>query len=256
MKSEHKRRIGEAVALALYFIVDAFEIWPTYHGFALLSAVAGISAILYAECPTRSWLWLSGGMAICGGIAYLIVGPSLPPEPWRGWLQPANEPTPSNVCDELPMSKDAITVLLGDSAFFASKQFLAGRRSFVPLSTSCGPALVVESGPNGMRINLQIFDQSGSRVGSITENGYGIPQGSGLIVEHSADLSALVVHNSEGKELFYIHYLNEHTMRVRGIFACPQAHQMVVIDNETIHPLGRLRHVCSGDSPFGLIVMG
>lgn len=45
MNPEHKRRIGEAVALALYFILDALEIWLTWHGIALLAAAVGISVV-------------------------------------------------------------------------------------------------------------------------------------------------------------------------------------------------------------------
>jgi hypothetical protein len=116
--------------------------------------------------------------------------------------------------------------------------------------------MTVEHGPNGMRISAQMFDKSGALLGSITQNGYEIAKETDLIVEHSADLATLVVHNPAGDELFYIHYLNEHAMRVCGIFSCPRTHFIVTIDNKTIHPLTGVHRSCGGDSLIGIMLGG
>jgi hypothetical protein len=90
--------------------------------------------------------------------------------------------------------------------------------------------------PNGVQVSARIFDKTGTYRGSLTNNEYDFPKEDGIVVEHSGDLSTLVVHNAATDELLYVRLLNDHAIRVRGIFACEKSHLLVTIDNEMIHP--------------------
>jgi hypothetical protein len=152
---------------------------------------------------------------------------------WRGWLQPANEPTPLNACGQwLKPPEGAILGLVADNVFVASRM---GRITPFRLF-DCAP-LVIERGPNGIKIDAPIYDKAGNRLGQVVDSGYKIPKENELIVEHSGDLSALVVHNDPGEELLYIHYLNPQVVRIRGNFLCPSHPKVIVtITNQEIYP--------------------
>jgi hypothetical protein len=243
--SSHKKheKLYHWVYVAGYIIISsainfAF-LWPESHLLALLALAALFSLPASYELTV---LGISGARVVgvvaflfaAAGGAYLMIGPIPPPEPWRGWLQPADEPTPPNACDRWPIEKE-MTVLLGNAAFFVTKNFLATRQDrFVPLSICGTAAMTVERSPNGMKINTTIHDTAGELLGNIVNNGYDIPKDDRLIVEHSGDLSSLVVHDAKGEELLYIRYFNPHLMRLRGTFVCHSGQPVIVINNEAI----------------------
>ncbi len=161
-----------------------------------------------------------------------------------GWLQPANEATPPDRCDDMVARlgiEREITVVLGGNVFFVTKRFLsANQNKFVPLSICGSPAISVERGPDGLRVDATVHDVTGQKLGNIVDNGYNIYGGNGSIVEHSGDLSVLVVHSKEGKELLYVQYANPHLIRLRGVFICREGQPPIIVDSEAIATTGNI----------------
>jgi hypothetical protein len=216
-------------------------------GLILLGSSLGIAFLPANEKPHMVTTNNSGGGPLFNvpGQGNSIVinppSPTLPPEPWRGWLQPADEPTPPNACGTT-LPANAILGLAADSAFIATRM---GR--VVPFALfECTP-LILERGPNGMKIETPIYDITGKLRGQVVDSGYNIPKETGLIVEHSGDLSTLVVHNDAGDELLYVRYLNPHTVRIRGIFVCPPHPLVVTVTDKEIHPVSGIHQFCTVD---------
>lgn len=256
---KHRKSIAEGIVLSLYFWWDAHAIWPDSHSQALLAGVVGISAVLLIELSWTRWIVATSALGIIAIIFYLIVGPTPPPAPWRGWLQPASEPSPPNACDKMPLGDDAITVIVGSSAYKVNTNFLNQARDkripLVPLAISSCPALSVNIGPNGARVNSTMYGADGSLLGQITDNGYDIPKSDALVVEHTGDLSTLIVHNLAGEELLYVRYLNPHTIRLRGKFSCPAKPGVsVTVTNDAILPFTGLRGICTRQSVYGVVI--
>ena len=136
----------------------------------------------------------------------------------------------------------------------ASPAFLAGKESFVPLSTMCGPAIIINRDENGARISGDIFDSSGHPIGTLTNNGATVPYNTDITAQH--DLNTLFIHDANGTELFYFRYMNDHLMRVRGIFACQTTGDIVRISNEAIHVDlgGVIGGDCVSDAESGVFV--
>jgi hypothetical protein len=144
------QRIGEFLILTIFLVFDILEFWNRNHLITIFLAGIGILALGLLDgilLPQRPWRIISivAFLTVLGALIDLIAPAIPPPEPWRGWLQPANEPTPENACSPLPGAKKRLTVLLGDSAFADTIETLAqtGGR-FTPLSICGRPALFVE----------------------------------------------------------------------------------------------------------------
>ncbi|HEU0156724.1 MAG TPA: hypothetical protein VFQ82_11690 [Stellaceae bacterium] len=151
-----------------------------------------------------------------------------------------------------------MTVLIGNNTSFISGNPLATSGGYiVPILTTCGPAIKVDFGPNGARATSNLFNRSGNKLGDLIDNGYDIPKNDLVTVEHSGDLSTLVVHeNSTGDEVFYIHFLNPTEMKIRGIFACPSTNTIITINDEAMQYRGnKSSRVCMGDMGVAGIVI-
>jgi hypothetical protein len=169
-----------------------------------------------------------------------------PPDFWRGWLQPASEPTPANACGpEVPYG--TILVLIGSNAFFAR-----GTSEIIPLMLDSYTPFIIERGPNGLKIGATIYNNRGNLIGKITDSGYSVGKQDKLLVEHSADLSTVVVHY-DSDELLYVHYINPRAVKVRGMFNCPRlpshgtnSRQPIIITDKDIIGISNNRN-CYGD---------
>jgi hypothetical protein len=254
LTQEIRRRIGEGVALVLYFIIDAYEVWPQSHSIALLAAVIGASAVLFAEWSFKPWLISTCILFMAAITTYLISGPIPPPEPWQGWLQAANEPTPPNGCTQTPPAPDItpdslILVAGGNGITYGAAN---GKYNAV-LIGNC-PSLILDKAPEGLRVSAPIYDNQNNLLGTIIDNGYKFTKERSLIVEHTGDLSTLVVHNQNGEEILYVHYANSHAIKIRGTFYCPSVpgRGLVITEDRLAYkPNGiSMRTVCMGKAGF------
>jgi hypothetical protein len=160
------------------------------------------------------------------------------PAPWRGWLQAANDPTPSTGCDANSPTMEPLNETAIISAGHQGIQLTHAGRTRALSIGNCD-SLVLERSADGIRINAVIYDANGNKLGNITDNGYEIER-DGLVVEHTGDLSTLVVHNNSREELLYVKYLNRRAIKVRGIFYCPSAPNVRVVITDERFQVGSL----------------
>jgi hypothetical protein len=225
--------IGESLLLLFYAVVDIFEIWPWSHFWAISSAVLVIWLFIFMHFWNKAGM-MFGCIFAAVGIFIFYINPYPPePPPWRGWLQAANDPTPINACDNpstnapaipwLVVPKDAPVMVAGMGGVRLTRP---GKNRVISIG-SC-EALIFERAPDGIRVNAPLFDDAGNPLGEIIDNGYQISKEPSLVVEHSGDLSTLVIHDKSGSELLYIHYANPHAIKVRGKFHCPSLPGVIV----------------------------
>ncbi len=71
-----RKRIGEFLILLIYLAIDAFEVWPHSHVWALSAVVAGIVALMLLDGEfTYKWIAAVGAIASIGaGATYWTVG--------------------------------------------------------------------------------------------------------------------------------------------------------------------------------------
>ena len=243
-----RRRIGEAVVLALFFIADALGVWPESHGKALLIGAAGTAAVLFIELPLRPWLISSGIIAVAAlGINWAI-GPVPRPEvEVSGLLQPGNDPVPVNPCVQGTNKQPTFSVLFGANAFQvpSTGQFAIFRRADRAI-------LSAEMAPEGLAIDADIFGLSGSLVGRIVRNEFHVVTSDKTFAERRGDLSTLAVLDGSNNELLYVRYMNPLTIRVRGIFAAPGKKTVRITDDSLQVERGPgFSHICFG--PIGTI---
>jgi hypothetical protein len=207
-----------------YIIVTAFLtfvfLWPETHLVAFLGLAALLSLPVISEMTLLGLGPITTGgtvatLFVLSGIGFWITGPIPPPPPWRGWLQPANDPTPHNFCDNpehppanFPLPKNYITVIVGDHAFGATKQFIDERNgTFAPFKACNIEPLTITLKDNKISINAALSDRNGNEIGKITNSGYNFLQNDKILKpEHSGDLSTLVVHDKNGTELLFVRF--------------------------------------------------
>jgi hypothetical protein len=212
----------------LYLVVDATEIWPRSHLFALVTAVVGVLALLLLDggvSTKRAFIITAATSAACTAL-YLFAPPILPDETEiHGWLFPATEPSPANACDLMQKPQNALLFVLGSNGAW---------------TTDNGPSTVLEVGScvsmsmrreeEKLAFDADIFDASGDLIARIDKNEFNLVPGKYSYQKRSEDRSAMTVYDRQGKELLFVHYLNKTTVKLRGSFACSDMTNATVTD--------------------------
>ena len=216
-KGISNKRIGQIVTVAVGICVSAFGFWPDHRFLALALPVPLFFGMMLHDGaqPMRVSAILTGILALILTVVYLKLPP---PPPQIGWLQPAGEPTPPNTCDGAPRTPDSVLVLLGSSAYISD----SGSAPTALLLGSCS-VVSIQPGPNGAEVSAEINDKAGDQLALVKNNKFVVGAEKHITLERSGDLSTLVVHGYNDKELLYVKSINEKTFRVRGIFNCPGA---------------------------------
>lgn len=222
MHTENKRRLGEALTLILYFILDAYAIWPESHLKALFAAVFGTAVVLLIELPWRWWAASTTALAIIAMIVYFVIGPVIVPDvEVTGLLQAGGEPTPPNGCDRTPygipaLPPDTLKVLFGNNAVAHT-----GQGKFTALQIAQCPVLAMERTASGIGVFADLYDAKGKLIARVTNNQIHVLTGEHVSLDRRGDLSTLIVTDGAGAELLHVRYLNETAIKVRGVFGCP-----------------------------------
>jgi len=180
--------------------------------------------------------------------------PTAPPRPIpladqdvHGELKPADDPTPPNGCDGLPMMPpNTIKILIGDNAFGAS-----GFGKSIALEIGTCEAASIERTPSGVFINAQFVDSDDNQVVRILRNKIDALNGETYTARQSIDQGSLTVTNKHGVELFYARYLNKQTVRIRGFFGCGGRAPILVRDEQPVPGLF-ISHGCVLNSRVGI----
>jgi hypothetical protein len=165
----------------LFVVIDFVFLWPENHFFALLALAAIFSLTAIYELTVIGFWWTHvwGVVAVIFVLAmgvYFIVGPVPPPPPWRGWLQPANEPTPENGCGE--RWREAPILLAGSNGVIFRNPL--GRVRVIAID-NCD-ALVFDRSENGIKVTAPLFDDAGNSLGEIVDKGYSIQKNTNVVV--------------------------------------------------------------------------
>jgi hypothetical protein len=249
MTPEKKRHVGEVVILLLYFIIDAYFLWPETHLAALLAAGAGISAVLFMELPTRRWLVSSGVVIAVFGAIFFVAGPVAIQEAQITFkLLPTNEPTPKTGCDpglgkppywsfimlsavgqaptESPPN-DATIVALGSNGIILT----GDKRTPIIGVGECKSLMSVQKTSDSISVNASIYDAEGKLEAQIHDNTLTTLNTSDLHISQNGDLSSLIASDSIGERL-WVRFLNPHAVKIRGIFICPGSNGVTWITDE------------------------
>ncbi len=250
---------GFGVSL-IFSVADFAFLWPENHFFALLFFASVLCLLAFYEMRVTyeipQSVWAATAVLICAaiGFIYWIVGPIPPPPPEIGWLQPANEPTPPNGCENLPPEQvplgDRLVVLFGDNGM----TLLNGASRFDALTVGACPVLSIIEGANGILVDAQLNGLNGASLGTITANKFSMSNDSGLTIEKMGDLSGLVVHDRGGRELLFVRVLNPRTVRIRGVSSCGQPRPTSVEITDTSLANSKWHHTCFAGVGRGVLV--
>jgi hypothetical protein len=220
---EEQRHFFEIALCFVFLAYDVIEWWPKSHFWSLLSAIVLLSFFALIEMPRRFGVASTIVLVISGSIGYFLAGPIPPPPlppPQIGWLQPANEATPTTSCDNIPAQFKAAgsaLVIVGDTGFIPPNPF----QDWTAIELGQCYPLTLHRDENGISVSADVYSTTGEPLGQIRNNRYNISGANNLIVERTGDLSSLVVHDEQGHELLFVRYVNPNTIRIRGIFTCP-----------------------------------
>lgn len=214
------------VALALLnAVIAAYVTWQKSREAAVFQlVVVTVSSLRKEKSPVKFSFTIVSVVAVFAFIVYAVVEP---PQV-VGWLQPASEPTPSNICGALPQG--SVIAMTGNFATVIEK---ANWKTGIVKLGSC-ELLSIAIGDNGASIDAVLYSND-SRAGEIHDNKFSINEG-GYIIERTADLSTLIVHDKNNVEVIYVRYLNENAFRIRGVFSCPSSVTKQVVITNTHFP--------------------
>jgi hypothetical protein len=212
------------------WIVGDIEVawgWDRRHLIFLGIALFGTVCVSFAELAPRQATISSAVAVLVSLFVFMFAPPIVPPEPWRGWLQPANDPTPENGCEEPqpviqglpPIPKGTPIMVIGHTGVRLSAS--VGKIRAISVG-ECKSVIFDRNKDGEIKVDAIFYDADSNYLGEVTDNGYDIPYSPKLVVEHSDNLSTLVVHDEHRQELLYVKYANRNAIKIRGIFHCPR----------------------------------
>jgi hypothetical protein len=196
----------------------------------------------HADSVAQNWakkvIVVSLLAAVLGGVGWYWTRPTprtIPkPTPFadeevQGELKPANDPTPPNGCDALPMPPHTIKILIGDNA-----AAMSGLGKTTALEIGSCEAASMERTLDGVFFNANLVDSDDNQVVRILRNKMDALNGERYKTRQSRDQGSLTVTNKKGDVLFYARYLNKETVRIRGFFGCGGRSPVKVVDDQPI----------------------
>jgi hypothetical protein len=234
--------------------------------FTICTLAIGLAGLVMALASTRPkeaasalWEWLKTAQkwALLASLLVLFAGgiiwhlyPTEEPIPVAGEevygeLKPADDPTPSNACDQLNdrllamgkkfnvpdmpkiSSADLFKVIIGDNAIGTSA---FGKYPVLTVGT-CN-AISLERTENGLLFNAILRDDDDNEVIQIENNRIKALKGGNYSARQSIDRATITVSNKSGKVLFYVRFLNPMAVRLRGFFGCGSGNTISVEDDK------------------------
>lgn len=258
-KKKQGRSIGERIAefglYAIFVFGDVYTLWENHRIVALVIAVAGLGFLLVLDKGfSRKTIARTLVGASIVAIAAYFIGPEnfVPNVEVTGTLQPANDPTPRNYCDNpehpadmIPLPKNTLKILIGTNTWAWTKPI-----RFTPIVIGDCPTVTMLRTSTGIEVGADLFDANGKLIARVRKNAISAIQGEHSSVTRDGDLSTLIIRDQDKREILYIRYLNPFTLRMRGIFGC-HGHALVAIkDNEPIPGMIATENCFFEDTPF------
>jgi hypothetical protein len=290
LKAITSKRIGEALILSVYLVVDALDVWPKSHVLCLFLVVVGVTGLVLVDGILEQQLPLKRiGLtaAISATACFVVYGATLFVAEPPVVAPPAAPPVvimtpvaPAPLVAAQPSIPGDTRIPLEDTEVYGSlkpanlptpKNGCDGRiaadaikiilgdngivregfGSLVALGIKACHALVMERRPDGVFINASLYDPQGQRVLSIRDNKITALNGENYIARQSRDGSRLTIRNNRQAELFYVRFLNPTTVQARGFFGCEGGPIVHVQDGQPI-PGFFMTNSCMANAAVGI----
>ena len=228
--------------------MDAFWFSPISHTLALWAGCFGVAVAVYRHVESLNLVTrIIAGIAAIGIVIQANLPPMpLPETPKHGWLLPANEPSPPELCG----GSKQFTLKFGD--FMVTTPLTSG--TYTAIAMSCS-SVILDRTTQGIAVSTDLFGPDGKLVVRIRDNEFHLIEQELSYAEQSEDRSSLAVYDPHGDPLFRVKYINPSLIEIDGIFYCPEGVYRLGFDDGLLDP--RNNHwgdVCiSGGTKIGLL---
>lgn len=161
----------------------------------------------------------------------------------QGYLLPANDPMPSNQCNNMT-DNNSLSVYLGSNMAFTDR-FPA---NIIELSGE--KVLSIDKNNKGISVSCLLRSDDGRVVVAIKNNKFIINPNNYWYFEQP-DKHTLVVYDQKGNMALNVRYLNKNAIKILGTFRySTPPHAPVIIDDQTINLPNRVKisNGCSGNA--------
>jgi hypothetical protein len=236
------KRVGEFLILALYLAIDAFEIWPHSHLFAVASIPVGVLALMLLDGGfSKKRMAIATGvvMVLCAALYFISPAPLREETETHGWLEPASDPLPvDNACtsggDVQQLRPNGMLFALGKEGMWFQKK-PGGKRPL--LTVGICTLMSAEFENNTYFFNADIYDLSHELVARVRRNEFNLVPGK-FAYPSRPDRHTLKIFDREGNLLFSIYFRNKDALDVAGTFTCTDGKQAKVEDNGKLTMIG------------------
>ena len=149
----------------------------------------------------------------------------------HGYLVPANEPNPHNLCDPAPPA-GAMLFYLGNSVFWQTEQ---NTYTVIRLLNPQEDLFTIRKTSKGIYLNITIRSRNGRIVAEIIDNEFHINPNNYYRRERP-DVSSLTVYDQEGNAVLNVHYINATAIKILGVFNSPDQLPIVIQENRQAIP--------------------
>jgi hypothetical protein len=229
------KAIAALAVYGLFIFIDVHDIWPWSQVAAVIVGILVTIALVYLEAFATgavgflAFLICSAAIVVSGAAIYVVMPNAVVPDVETfGALEPGNDPDFPNICGPAD-SPDAWKIFAGNMAF----QFSYPMEVPVLKIGSCD-VLTVKKENNHLLVAAKLYDSKGRLLASINDNQFHALSGEEAKVSREHDLSKLIVTDKEGQEIFFVHFMNKSSVRVRGVFGCPGHPTIPVKDGRAI----------------------
>ncbi|QGM46275.1 hypothetical protein [Methylocystis heyeri] len=248
--------LKRAIILILAIInaaISGYITWPKSHEGAFIQFLAvSLGALAAADLSIVISFIIALICVFVAVVVYFKFPVSAPP-PITGWLQPGNEPTPENACSIAQSRLGEGSLLLMGGEAFLNIASPSAQRSQVAVQMGECRLLTVNVTPNGVAIDAVLYDENGKYIGDIRKNKVTLDGSRDLIIERSADLTTLVVHDRNDREILRVKYINARAITARGIFSCPKSMtRSITITDKYIDVIKGMSGNCSVNALVGI----
>jgi hypothetical protein len=239
---------GPSIALTAIDLGFYWREYPEYHLLELLIAAALMAAPTAYELHRNGWTRIPTiaivAMIFAAAVAcYFAFGVYEPPEaPTEGSLYPLDMASAETACSDSPdfpggmfanfedprrqlvvaLGRTGVIIPFFDKAKTAEDQALndnlnSGSRTLLRAGTC--DVLKIRRSEGGLAVDADVVYPSGAVAAKIRGNNFHLfpPE---FLHSETPDRGTLFLRNRDGKELFWIRYLNPNSVEIRGFFSC------------------------------------
>lgn len=148
----------------------------------------------------------------------------------RGWLLPGTDPLPKTACTPDPNMQQGdwlFVTVAGGGVFTISKQ------KIVVLTIGDHPTIIMERGPSGLMLDVDMFNENGKRAVLIEQNDWRAIPGRFSYLKRP-DPHTLVVYGENDREMLWVRYMNSKTVKIKGVFHKMGETMPIIISDDTI----------------------